>query len=173
MSEAALVTTSVQVPVSPRSLPPVPWRDPHGVSPAEVAGYIEKLEHACIEYPQSADLRTCLGMAHAVNYDVYKSMDALAAAVSIDPTHFWAQLKYGELNFRLRALLVAEKETAKALDLAQNGWQLSLARKQLQEIRRLSRDSTRNVTWNKPLTLPVLTLAAMMVLTCVGMVWQW
>ena len=57
-------------------------------------------------------------MAYAVNYDVYKSMDALELAVSIDPTHFWAQLKYGELQYRLRALLVAEKETAKALDLA-------------------------------------------------------
>jgi hypothetical protein len=170
---AELVKPTAAIQARLQSIPPVPWRDPHTVSPEALAGYIQTLEAACLANPRSADLRTCLGMAYAVNYDVYKSMDALAAAVSIDPTHFWAQLKYGELNFRLRALLVAEKETAKALDLAQNGWQLSLARKQLQEIRRLSRDSTRNVTWNKPLTLPVLTLAAMMVLTCVGMVWQW
>ena len=94
-------------------------------------------------------------MAHAVNYDVYKSMDALEAATSIDPSNFWAQLKYAELHYRLRALTRAEELTVIALNLATNGWQLSLARKQLQEIRRLSRDSTRNVTWNKPLTGPV------------------
>jgi hypothetical protein len=89
--------------------------------------------------PESADLRTCLGMAYAVNYEVYKSMDALEAATSIDPTHFWGQLKLGELNYRLRALTRAEQETLKAVDLAQNGWQLSLARKQLQQIREMSR----------------------------------
>ena len=59
----------------------VPWRDPHSVSPAELKEYIGFLEKACEEHPRSADLRTCLGMAYAMNYDVYKSMDALEAAV--------------------------------------------------------------------------------------------
>ena len=40
-----------------------------------------------------------------------------------------------ELNYRLRALIKAEGETMKALELATNGLELSLARKQLQEIR--------------------------------------
>ncbi len=132
---AELVKTSVTLQHRLQSIPPVPWRDPQSVSPEALAGYIQTLEAACLENPRSADLRTCLGMAYAVNYDVYKSMDALELAVSIDPTHFWAQLKYGELQYRLRALLVAEKETAKALALAENSWQFSLARKQLQEIR--------------------------------------
>ena len=68
--------------------------------------------------PQSADLRTCLGMAHAVNYDVYKSMDALEDARAVDPDNFWAQLKYAELHYRLRALDTAEEETRRALELA-------------------------------------------------------
>jgi len=111
-------------------------------------------------------------MAHAVNYDVYKSMDALELAVATDPTHFWAQLKYAELLYRLRVLTRAEGETAKAVDLAQNGWQLSVARKQLQEIRTLSRGSTRNVTWDKPLTRPVLAFSAMIILMFVVMMWR-
>jgi len=110
-------------------------------------------------------------MAYAVNYDVHKSMDALEAATAIDPTHFWAQLKYSELQYRLRALTYAEKETLKALDLAQNSWQLSIARKQLQEIRRLLREGTRTVTWDKPLTVPVLVLLAMIVLVSLAMLW--
>src|SRR5205809_869173 len=116
-------------------LPPVPWRDPNTVSPADLARYIQNLETACEQNPRSADLRTCLGMAYAMNYEVYKSMDALEVAVQVDPIHFFAQLKYAELHYRLRALIVAEQETIKALDLAGNSWELALARKQLQEIR--------------------------------------
>ncbi len=163
----ALATTS-----SHEALPVVPWRDPHTVSPAELSAYIQKLEKACLGNPESADLRTCLGMAYAVNYEVYKSMDALEAATSIAPTHFWAQLKYAELHYRLRALSRAEEETLKAVDLAQNPWQLSLARKQLQEIRTLSRESIRNVTWNKPLMAPAVVFSVMMVLLFAAMAWK-
>src|SRR5215813_12389829 len=124
---AELVKTSPQLRARLQAIPPVPWRDPHAVSPEELRGYIQTLEAACLENPQSADLRTCLGMAHAVNYDVYRSMDALEAARRLDPTHFWAQLKYAELQYRLRALPLAEEEAKKAMDLAQNGWHLALA----------------------------------------------
>jgi hypothetical protein len=155
------------------SIPPVPWRDPHAVAPAALRGYIQTLEAACLEQPASADLRTCLGMAYAVSLDVYKSMDALQAATTLDPTHFWAQLKLAELQYRLRALNVAEREAAKAVELAQNGWQLSIARKQLQEIRTLNRASTRNITLDKPLLAPTLVLGAMMALMWVGMTWPW
>jgi hypothetical protein len=142
-------------------LPPVPWRDPHTVSPGQLAQYIQQLETACRENPQSADLRTCLGMAHAMNYDVYQSMDALEAAVALDPENFWAQLKYAELNYRLRALIVAERETLKAMELAANSWELSLARKMLQEIRRLMREGTQKPEWTKSLGRPALMLMSM------------
>lgn len=169
---ATLVKTSSALQAQLQSIPPVPWRDPQTVAPEALRGYIVKLEAACIENPASADLRTCLGMAYAMNYDVYKSIDALTAATAIDPTHFWAQLKFGELEYRLRALVVAEQETLKAVDLAQNTWQLSLARRQLQEIRSLNRASTRNITWDKPLTVPALLLSAMVTtLLFVGMNW--
>ena len=62
---------------------PVPWRDPHTVSPEELASTSALLEKACQENPRSADLHTCLGMAYAMNYEVYKSMDVLEAAVEI------------------------------------------------------------------------------------------
>lgn len=168
---AELVKTSVALQKQLQSIPPVPWRDPHSVSSEDLGIYIQKLEQACLEQPQSADLRTCLGMAYAVNYDVYKSIDALAAATALDPAHFWAQLKSAELQYRLRALTLAEKETRKAVALAQNGWQLSLARKQLQEIRALNHASTRNVTWDKPLTVPTLVLSGMLMLIFVVMTW--
>src|SRR5262245_53580343 len=128
-------TTAVVLPPQASSaLPALPWRDPHNVPALELQVHIMRLEQACLEHPQSADLRTCLGLAYAMNYDVYKSMDALEAATTINPTHFWAQLKYGELHYRLRALRRAEVDTVKALELAETPFQLSVARKQLQEI---------------------------------------
>ena len=149
---------------------PVPWRDPHTVSPSELKEYIEFLEKACEEHPLSADLRTCLGVAHAMNYDVYKSMDAFEGAVALDETHFFAQLKYSELLYRLRALERAEAETLKAVNLAGNGWELALARKQLQDIRQKRREGTQKPEWNKPLKTPALCMLALMTMVSLFMV---
>ena len=154
------------------ALPPVPWRDPHTVPAAELATYIRQLEEACLEHPQSAGLRTCLGMAHAVNYDVDRSMLALEDARAVDPDNFWAQLKYAELHYRLRVLDTAEQETARAAQLAASPIQLALARKQMQEIRALKHSCVRNVHWTKPLTVPANLLSLGMVAIFVVMLWK-
>jgi len=163
MSTALELIQTAQAPVLDRPIRtlPVPWRDPHTVSPGELKEYIGFLEKACEEHPRSADLRTCLGMAYAMNYDVYKSMDALEAATALDEVHFFAQMKYAELFFRLRALERAEQETVKAVNLAGNGWELAMGRRQLQEIRLRRRDGTQKPTWNKPLRAPTLSFLAL------------
>lgn len=154
----------------PSRILPMPWRDPHSVTPSELKEYIGFLEKACQENPQSSDLRTCLGMAYAMNFDVYKSMDVLEEAVALDETHFFAQLKYSELLYRLRALERAETETVKAVNLAGNGWELSLARKQLADIRQKRREGTQKPEWNKPLLAPALGLVALFAAVCLLMV---
>ena len=163
-TELEVRTASLEPRLEPGRLPPVPWRDPHTVSPTDLANYIRTLEGLCDENPQSVDLRTCLGMAHAVNYDVYKSMDALEVAINLNERHFFAQFKYAELHYRLRALIRAEAETLKALDLAETPWEQSLAHKQLLEIRRLMRDGTQKPEWNKSLKAPALVLVLMTVI---------
>jgi hypothetical protein len=140
---------------------PLPWRDPNTVSPEKLVEHIAVLENACHEFPSSPDLRTCLGMAYAMNYQVYKSIDTLEEARQLDAAHFFAQFKYAELHYRLRALPRAEQETVKAVELAGNGWELSMARTQLQEIRRLIREGTQKPEWDKPLRTPVLVLFAL------------
>jgi hypothetical protein len=163
MSAALQLIQTANAPVLDRPIRtlPVPWRDPHSVSPGELREYIGFLEKSCEEHPRSADLRTCLGMAYAMNFEVYKSMDALEAATGLDDTHFFAQMKYAELFYRLRALERAEEESVKALNLAGNGWELSMARKQLQEIRQRRRDGTQKPTWNKPLRTPALAFLSL------------
>ena len=81
--------------------------------------------------PQNAALRTCLGMAQAMNYDVHASMASLESAIEIAPLDFYARLKYGELFFHLRVRIRAEQETQRALELANTSWEISLARTQL------------------------------------------
>jgi hypothetical protein len=137
-----------------------------------LASYIRQLEAACLANPQSADLRTCLGIAHAVNYDIYKSFDVLEEARAIAPNHFWAQLKYAELHYRLRALTRAEAETRRAAELATNSFQLAIARTQIKEIRKLRHGSVRNVEWTKPLTVPTLILTAMLLTMFIVMSWR-
>src|SRR6266852_6460831 len=170
-TELEVRTASLEPRLEPRRLPPVPWRDPHTVSPTELAAYIRTLEKACEENPQSVDLRTCLGMAHAVNYDVYKSMDALEAAVRLNDRHFFAQFKYAELQYRIRALHRAEEETMKALNLAETAWEQSLAHKQLLEIRRLKREGTQKPEWTKSLKVPAAVLMLMTIVLSLAVIW--
>jgi hypothetical protein len=111
-------------------------------------------------------------MAYAMNYEVYKSMDALELAVQLEPDHFFGQLKYAELHYRLRALFKAEEEALKALELATNAWEISLARKLLHEIRALHRNGTQKPEWTKSLKPPAFCLAGMMVLASIMVYWK-
>jgi hypothetical protein len=169
---SSALTLAAPVAAQLQRIPLVPWRDPQTVSPEELTGHIARLEQACLEHPQSADLKTCLGMAYAMNYEVYKSMDVLEAACQADPDHFWAQLKYGELHYRLRALLKAERETLKAVNLARNPWELSVARKQLQEIRRLNREATRNFEWSGSLLRSAVVFSVFATLLVLAVFWR-
>jgi len=173
MAATLSALTPARTPLGPVALPqllPALWRDPHTVPAEELQEIIRRLEAACAEHPASPDLRTCLGIAHAMNRDAYKSMDALHAARDMAPEHFWAQAKLAELFYRLRALPRAEQETLRALDLAQDPWQAAMVRRQLQEIRRLMRDGTQKPAWTKPLTQPAAWLFFGLAATCLLMV---
>jgi tetratricopeptide (TPR) repeat protein len=166
-----LTTTDAPASLTGAPLAHMPWRDPHTVPPEELSANIEALRLACLAEPRSADLRTCLGVAYAMNCDVDRSMEALEEAVALAPNSFWPQLKFAELHFRLRVLNKAEEQTLKALNLATNSWQFSIARKQLQEIRALKHTAVRNVEWTKPLTAPTLVLSAMLLAIFAIMMW--
>jgi Flp pilus assembly protein TadD len=145
-------------------LPDVAWRDLQSVEPEQLAELIASLKEACLQNPASATLRTCLGMAHAMNYDVYPSMDALEEARRIDPANFLAQLKYSELLFRLRVIERAEEETRRALELASTPWELSVARRQLSEVRRLKREGLVRGGWMHSLKVPAVGFVILLLL---------
>ena len=148
-------------------LPALPWRDPHSVPPEKLAEVIASLKKACALNPANADLRVCLGIAHAMNYDVYSSMDTLEEARALEPRNFFAQFKFAELQYRLRALHVAETETLQALELATNPWELAQARHQLSEIRRMTREGTIKPNWTKTLVIPVICFGLILTIVTV------
>ena len=148
-------------------LPALPWRDPHSVPPEELAKAIASLKEACALNPANADLCVCLGIAHAMNYDVYSSLDALEEARALEPRSFFAQFKFAELQYRLRALNVAETETLQALELASNPWELAQARHQLSEIRRMTREGTIKPNWTKTLVIPVICFGLILAIVTV------
>jgi hypothetical protein len=107
-----------------------------------------------------------------MNYDVYKSMDALEDAIRADDRHFFARLKYGELLYRIRALPWAERETLQALDTAGNAWELSMARAQLQTIRQQWRQGSQKPEWHGSLVLPALALLALFLISSLVVLWN-
>ena len=146
----------------------VPWRDPQSVSPQELQECIASLKAACAQDPVSADLRTCLAMAHAMNYDVHRSFDALEEARLLEPQNFWAQQKYAELLYRVRALGEAETQSKRALELAVGNLEIAVARKLLSEIRQKFRDGTQKPAWTRSLFIPAALLAGLAGLTAIA-----
>jgi hypothetical protein len=111
-------------------------------------------------------------MAYAMNFEAYKSMDALEHAVAAEPAHFWARMKLAELQYRLRCLDVAEAETSHALELACSAWEMDVARKLLQEIRRLKREGTQKPAWTKPLWIPAVVIVTFFTILSMTQVWR-
>ncbi|MEP7364030.1 MAG: hypothetical protein ABI972_12305 [Acidobacteriota bacterium] len=81
-------------------------------------------------------------------------------------------MKLSELYYRLRALPKAEEETLKASHLAGSAMELQLARKQLQEIRRLMNNSLARPAWGKSLVPGEAFLAAMASISIVVTLWR-
>ncbi len=91
--------------------------------------------------------------------------------MDLDSNHFFARFKYAELLYRLHALPLAEEETKKAIELANGNWELSMARRQLKEIRRLIPEGTRKPDWRKTLTASLTALLPFLTFVSVVMLW--
>ncbi len=108
-----------------------------------------------VQEPAGVGPRTCTGLARAVNYGFYQSMDALDETRAPEPGSFLAQFKYAELQYRLRAWEAAETETQKAVELASNFREFTQARHKLSQIRRLRRKGTIKPPWARAKSLAI------------------
>lgn len=140
---------------------PIPWRDPQSVPKDLLRQHITHLEQRCDAQPESADLLTCLAMAYAMDLRVEDAQRTLEKAKQAAPAHFWAQFKIAELQYRARALAVAEREMLRALDLASSESEYSLTRGYLKEIRTAMRDNAKKPLWSGDLRGPALVAAVL------------
>ena len=58
------------------------------------------------------------------------------------------------------------------MDLAGNAWEMDVARKQLQEIRRLKREGTQKPAWTKPLWIPLAVIVVFLMVLSMTQVWR-
>src|SRR5258707_13154796 len=91
-------------------LPAIPWRDPHSVPPEQLAAVIASLKEACALNPTNVDVRVCLGIAYAMNYNAYESMDILEEARTLGPANFLARSKLAEQQYRFREFHAPARE---------------------------------------------------------------
>jgi hypothetical protein len=115
------------------------WQDPVRVSPSELDAYIRTLEEACVGDPASADLLTCLGVAHAAKSEPASAQLAFERALAADPEHFFARLRYSELLLRLRKFDSAEGHTRLASHAARNRAESAMAKRLLSAVRKASK----------------------------------
>jgi thioredoxin-like negative regulator of GroEL len=118
--------------------------DPSAVLPDELDAYIRTLEEACIAHPASADLLTCLGVAHAAKAEPASAQLAFEKALAADPEHFFARLRYAELLLRLKKFRNAEGHSRLASKAARNRAESAMAKRLLGLIRKAAKtpDST-------------------------------
>ena len=75
----------------------------------ELRGLIAVLEQQCLEQPENADLRTCLGMAQALHVDGHRPMDGIdePRPWAGDPKAGWSKSMSGSTPYVAIAMALA------------------------------------------------------------------
>jgi tetratricopeptide (TPR) repeat protein len=114
--------------------PPIP-KGLEAICADRVSEYIRFLEQALRRDPASADLHTCLGLAHIKSGDVYQALACLERAIALDGNHFFARIRYADLLFRIRAFPQAMRQGKRARSLARSGSEWRMAQTLLADVR--------------------------------------
>jgi hypothetical protein len=117
--------------------------DPTSASPAELETYICNLEQACAAEPQSADLRTCLGLAYAARRQFGRARRAFERALESVPTHFFARLRYAELLQGRGFLRLARRQATLAAESARTRAESAMAGRLLRVLREMKEPPAR------------------------------
>lgn len=67
--------------------------------PAEAVALFSRVVELAPNFPEA---RVCLGLAYALNYNIYPAMDHLEIAGELNPASFAAHFALAQLNFKLR-----------------------------------------------------------------------
>jgi tetratricopeptide (TPR) repeat protein len=116
------------------------FRDPRLFEKQERGELIAQLRNAVDIAPHMPEVRVLYGMALCVDLQAQEALEQMREAVRQAPDSFIARLQFGELLMRLRICDQAAEHTQKAAELACNGVQSDLARRQAATIRTMRRE---------------------------------
>jgi Tfp pilus assembly protein PilF len=124
----------------------------------EPRGAIAKLESAVASSPGYSDGYVGLGIAYAMDSQVYPALDSFGKAAEADPASFFAHFKLAQFYFKLRVPKKGYEEASCALRCATTTEEKRLVAQVLKEERTREAGGVRRPTWNKPFSSKSIVL---------------
>ena len=106
-------------------------------------------EKAIVAAPDFADAHVGLGIALAVDHDIYRAIDHFERATELEPANFYAHFKLGQLFFKLRVPRKGYDEMARALDYAGSLAERRLVAQLIKEEKQREKNDVQRPWWNK------------------------
>ncbi len=125
---------------------------------------VSKLEKAVECSPQYSDAYVGLGMAYAMDSQIYPALDSFERAALLNPQNFYARFKLAQFYFKLRVPKKGYEEAARALECASTFEERKLVAHILQEERKREPGSLKRPTWDRPFTSRFLYVGAAVVM---------
>lgn len=119
----------------------------------DAANARSSFEKVVAAHPDFADGHIGLGVAHALEHQVYPALEHLERATELDPDSFHAHFKLGQFYFLLRVPKKGYDEMARALALTGSLAERRLVAQLLREERQREKNSVSRPSWHKPFSL--------------------
>ncbi len=127
-----------------------------GDAPAAVAALAQCLEHA----PACSDAHVFMGIANALNYNIYPAIDHLERAQQLEPASFAAHYTLAQLHFKLRIPRKGYEAAEQALRCVQTMEQRKMLAQLLREERARAGSGVARPWFNKPFGRPIFWVMA-------------
>jgi tetratricopeptide (TPR) repeat protein len=117
------------------------------------------LSHCVEEAPAFPEPHVCLGLAHALSYNVYPALDHLEVATKLDANNFAAHFTLAQLNFKLRIPQKGYSAAKQALRCIRTIEQRKMLAQLLKEERERERNGIGRPWLNKPFSALMIFFA--------------
>jgi tetratricopeptide (TPR) repeat protein len=118
--------------------------------------------------PAFADGHVGLGIAYAVNYQIYPAIDHLEKAATLEPPNFFAHFKLGQLYFKLRVPQKGYEAMARALDCATSLNERRLVAQLIREEKQREKNGLARPWWSKPFSVAACVAGGALLVALVG-----
>lgn len=125
----------------------------------EAKAAVEALTRAVEQAPEYSDAHVFLGIAHALDHNVYPALDHLQEATRLDEESFAAHYTLAQLNFKLRIPKAGYEAAERARQTSMTLEQRRLLTNLLREEKAREKNGIARPLFNKPFSVPALFVA--------------